>query len=225
MDAARPPDKGVAHSGVHDDYSIGRTAMIHHLNGTVIKKTLAEIVIECGGVGYDVMIPASASAALPGEGERGTVYTHMNVKEDSVELYGFADEPQREAFRILIGVSGVGPKVALSILSSLDASQLSLAVAAGDFAMLTGCPGVGPKLAQRIVLELKDKVAGMGAAQIPAGFVSVGGVPSEAVAALAALGFSQSEAAAAVAKAAAAGTGPKTEELVTAALRLLSRRG
>lgn len=198
--------------------------MIHHLNGTIIKKTLADVVIECGGVGYYVMIPASAAASLPGEGERTTVFTYMNVKEDGVELYGFADEPQRAAFRLLISVSGVGPKVALSILSSMDASQLSLAVAAGDFALLTGCPGVGPKLAQRLVLELKDKAIGLGGLPAQAGVAVVNGGSSEAVAALTALGFSQSEAAAAVGRAAAAEPGQKTEELIAAALRLLSRK-
>jgi len=198
--------------------------MIHSLSGTIISKTTSAVVVECGGVGFYVMIPASVYAYIPETGEAGMLYTHMNVKEDSIELYGFATQGQQETFRMLIAVSGVGPKVALSILSLLGGEQIALAIAAGDYRAFTQCSGVGPKLAQRIVLELKDKVGSLGGSEFD-GIASVvaaaNSTASDAVAALVSLGFSQSVAASAVARLPQNDT---VEQLIAAALHELGKQ-
>lgn len=197
--------------------------MIHVLSGKLISKTPNDLVLSCGGVGFYVMIPSSVYAALPQSGQEATVYTYLNVKEDGLELYGFADERQQASFKILLGVSGVGPKAALSILSLYDADRIAIAVAAGDYKMFTACAGVGPKLAQRIVLELRDKVKGLGSAdasKISAVASAPVGAASEALAALVSLGFSNSEAASALSK---QPDGLSTEELIASALKSMAK--
>jgi Holliday junction DNA helicase RuvA len=197
--------------------------MIHYLKGTIVSKTTSDTVVECSGVGFYVMIPSSVYPQLPEPGGTATVYTHLNVKEDGLDLYGFYSERQQAAFRMLTGVSGVGPKAALSILSLMSGDQVALAIAAGDHAAFTACQGVGPKLAQRIVLELKDRAGDIGSFG-PQGAAQPSFAPgdarSEAVSALAALGFSQSEAAAAVARLPGGGV----EDLVAGALREMGGR-
>lgn len=197
--------------------------MIHLLNGKLLSKTPNDLVVSCGGVGFYVMIPSSVYAALPQAGQETTVYTYLNVKEDGMELYGFADERQQACFRMLLGVSGVGPKAALSILSLYDPDRIAIAAAAGDYKMFTACAGVGPKLAQRIVLELRDKVKGIGSADISgvsAVTAAPGGAASEALAALVSLGFSNSEAASALSK---QPEGLTAEELIAAALKSMAK--
>lgn len=178
--------------------------MIYSLTGKIVEKTPAEVVVQCGGVGYLVGIPAAAAGALPAVGEEGTLYTYMNVSENDVSLFGFATREDREMFILLTGVSGVGPKVGLAILSALPPARIVAAVGTGDFKAFTAANGVGPKLAQRLVLELKDKVAkGFGTGSLAgAGELSYGpaGGEGQAVAALVSLGYTQGEAAAAVAK-------------------------
>ena len=132
--------------------------MIYCLTGKIIKKTLDSVVISCGGVGYFVQIPATTGEALPPAGKEGTVYTIMNVTENDVSLYGFATEEQRDCFKMLTAVTGVGPKAGLSILSIMTPEKIALAASSGDHKAFTKAAGVGPKLAQRITLELKDKV-------------------------------------------------------------------
>ena len=132
--------------------------MIYCLTGKVIKKSLDSVVISCAGVGYFVQIPATTGEALPSAGQEGTVYTIMNVTENDVSLYGFATEEQRDCFKMLTGVTGVGPKAGLSILSIMTPEKVALAASSGDHKAFTKASGVGPKLAQRIALELKDKV-------------------------------------------------------------------
>lgn len=180
--------------------------MIYCLTGKVLEKSPVEAVIECGGVGYLVTIPSQVAASLPAVGETGTVYTYMNVTEKDVSLYGFATPESRQMFLLLTSVSGVGPKVGLAILSSLSPQQIVLAVSSGDHKAFTAAPGVGPKLGQRLVLELRDKVAkgistGGISMQDVAAVSAPGamGAPQQAVAALIALGYTQSEAASAVA--------------------------
>ena len=133
--------------------------MIYCLSGKIIKKTMDSVVISCGGVGYCAQCPASVAAAMPGAGAEGTLYTVLNVTENDISLYGFATEEQQTCFKLLTGVSGVGPKVGLAILSVMEPDRVYLAVSAGDHKAFKAASGVGPKLAQRIVLELKDKVA------------------------------------------------------------------
>ena len=140
--------------------------MIYCLSGTILKKSLDQVVIRCAGVGYQVQVPASVAGALPAVGQEAVLYTCMNVTENDVSLFGFADEEQQACFKMLTAVSGVGPKVGLAILSVLSPQRIALAASAGDHKAFTAASGVGPKLAQRITLELKDKV-GKGLAAFP----------------------------------------------------------
>ncbi|MDL2323641.1 Holliday junction branch migration protein RuvA [Ruminococcaceae bacterium OttesenSCG-928-A16] len=180
--------------------------MIYSLTGILVEKTPGEAVIECGGIGYLVSIPATASGALPAVGERATLYTYMNVSENDVSLFGFANKEGRDMFRMLTTVSGVGPKVGVAILSALSPEKIVLAISTGDHKTLTAANGVGPKLAQRLVLELKDKVAkgitagGLSIDDMAGGGAQPAGGASQAVAALVSLGYTGTEAATAVAK-------------------------
>ena len=125
--------------------------MIYCLSGKIVKKTLDSVVLSCGGVGYWAQCPASVAAGLPGAGSEATLYTVLNVTENDISLYGFATEEQQNCFRLLTGVSGVGPKVGLAILSVMEPQRVYLAVSAGDHKAFKAASGVGPKLAQRIV--------------------------------------------------------------------------
>ena len=179
--------------------------MIYCLNGKVLKKTLDTVVISCAGVGYLAQVPLSTAEAMPAPGKEATLYTVMSVSENDVALYGFATEDQRACFKMLTGVSGVGPKAALSILSVMSPEKVALAASSGDHKAFTAANGVGPKLAQRIALELKDKVGkGLAAGTGFAGNVSAApapqSAPAQAVAALVSLGYTPSDAAAAVAR-------------------------
>ena len=189
--------------------------MIYCLTGKIVKKSMNAVVLSCGGVGYYAQCPASVAGALPGVGKEATIYTVMSVTENDVSLYGFATEEQQACFEMLTAVSGVGPKVGLAILSVMEPQRVALAISAGDHKAFKAASGVGPKLAQRIVLELKDKVAGS-AADTPATQSS-----AQAIAALVSLGYSQSEAALAIAKIDA--TLP-VEEIIKLALRSMAGR-
>ncbi|MFB3737925.1 MAG: Holliday junction branch migration protein RuvA [Candidatus Velamenicoccus archaeovorus] len=134
--------------------------MIAFLDGTVAHKAGGHAVIDVGGVGYDVLVPASTVGKLPPVGARARLFTRLVVRDDAMVLYGFATQDERSVFDLLVTVTGVGPKVALSFLSVLAPDALRRAVAAGDLAALTLVPGVGKKVAQRVVLDLKDKLGG-----------------------------------------------------------------
>lgn len=199
--------------------------MIYCLNGKVLKKTLDTVVISCAGVGYLAQVPLSTAEAMPAPGKEATLYTVMSVSENDVALYGFATEDQRACFKMLTGVSGVGPKAALSILSVMSPEKVALAASSGDHKAFTAANGVGPKLAQRIALELKDKVGkGLAAGTGFAGNVSTApapqSAPAQAVAALVSLGYTPSDAAAAVAR--VDDTLP-VQDIIKIALRGLSR--
>lgn len=131
--------------------------MIYSLNGEVTHLAQNIIVVECGGVGFECRSTSNA-VSRANIGEKLKLYTYMNVREDAMELYGFADESERNCFKMLISVSGVGCKVAIAILSDLSPQEFALAVVNDDSKKITHAQGVGPKLAQRIVLELKDKL-------------------------------------------------------------------
>ena len=172
--------------------------MFYYVNGTVAHMAPYLAVIDCGGVGYACRTTNNTLAQLK-KGETVRLYTYLNVREDAMELYGFFTENERNCFQLLIGVSGVGPKAALSILSSSTPETLAMSIITGDEKALTVAPGIGKKIAQRIILELKDKLA---KGQIAPGGESYGGtgvtvIPenksSEAAAALAVLGYSQAE--------------------------------
>ena len=196
--------------------------MIYSLTGKILKKSIDWVVISCAGVGYRVQTPASVAGALPGVGREGTLYTVMNVTENDVSLFGFATEEQQTCFEMLTGVSGVGPKVGLAILSVLTPDRVALAISSGDHKALTAANGVGPKLAQRITLELKDKVGkglveGVQLSDVTA--AAVAGAAPQAIAALGSLGYSQSEAAAVIAR---LDTSLPVEELIKLALRSMA---
>lgn len=134
--------------------------MISFLEGRIVEKAGTRVVIAVGGVGYDVSVPTSVAATLPPVGRTARVHTRMVVREDSMTLYGFADADERALFDLLTGVTGVGPKVALSFLSALTPDEIRRSVVAGDAATLTIVPGVGKKVAQRVVLDLRERVGG-----------------------------------------------------------------
>ncbi len=174
--------------------------MIYSLNGTIILTEPNLVVIECAGVGYKCHTTMNTLSRLPKLGEKALLYTHMVVREDAVELCGFADRSELNCFRLLTSVSGVGAKVAIAILSELSPEKLALAVSTSDSKTLTKASGVGNKLAQRIVLELKDKIKKMSpaASQIEVSPVSAVSTfaydnTSKAIEALAVLGYSPDE--------------------------------
>ena len=198
--------------------------MIYCLTGKILKKSIDSVVISCGGVGYLAQIPATTGEALPAIGQEGTLYTILNVTENDVALYGFATTDQRDCFKLLTGVSGVGPKAGLAILSVMTPEKVALAASSGDHKAFTKASGVGPKLAQRITLELKDKVGkGLAAGTGFSGNVAAptpSSAPAQAVAALVSLGYAPSDAAAAVAR---VDETLSVQEIITIALRSLSR--
>ena len=198
--------------------------MIYCLTGKIVKKSMNAVVLSCGGVGYYAQCPASVAGALPGVGKEATIYTVMSVTENDVSLYGFATEEQRDCFKMLTAVTGVGPKAGLSILSIMSPEKVALAASSGDYKAFTKASGVGPKLAQRIALELKDKV-GKGLANGNGfsgdmGTPAPSSAPAQAVAALVSLGYTPSDAAAAVAR--VDETLP-VQDIIKVALRSLSR--
>jgi Holliday junction DNA helicase RuvA len=134
--------------------------LISFLEGQVVEKGSTHVVLAVGGVGYDVAVPTSVVATLPAVGRTARIHTRLVVREDSMTLYGFAAADERTLFDLLTGVSGVGPKVALSFLSALTPDEIRRAVVDGDAATLTIVPGVGKKVAQRVVLDLRDKLGG-----------------------------------------------------------------
>lgn len=167
--------------------------MIYSIKGKVIHIETGFAVIETNGVGFKVQISNSTARELKINSE-ATLFTYMNVREDAIELFGFATQSELSTFKLLISISGVGPKVALAILSSLSSEQIALSVAGNDYKTITIAPGVGPKLAQRIVLELKDKVKGIiSDPKQGGGVIAPSGKISQAVSALAVLGYSAAE--------------------------------
>ena len=167
--------------------------MFYYVNGIVAEIDANLTVIDCNGVGYACATTNYTLSQLK-KGEKAKLYTYLNVREDAVDLFGFASQSELNSFKMLLGVSGVGPKAALSILSSTTPGNLAMSVVMGDEKALTAAPGIGKKIAQRIILELKDKLA---KEQASGSFEVGGGVPvivqnskaSEASAALAVLGY------------------------------------
>jgi Holliday junction DNA helicase RuvA len=198
--------------------------MIAHLKGLLVSTGLDSAVIDVGGVGYLVGMSSRSLTAFSGIGEAVTVHTEMLVGEDFLRLVGFASETERDWFRLLTGVQGVGARVALAILSALDPTELQRAIAAQDKAMVARANGVGPKLAERIVRELKDKVGLIATSPLAigggVGAPAASGAQADALAALASLGFKPGEASAAVSAALdELGDGASLDALVRMALR------
>jgi Holliday junction DNA helicase RuvA len=196
--------------------------MIARLRGALAESAADHAVIDVGGVGYLVLASVRTLSALGPVGGDVLVFTEMQVREDAITLFAFGSAAERDAFRLLTSVQGVGGRVALSILSVLDPGELARAIAGGDKAMVARANGVGPKLAMRIVNELKDKMGGVAIG--PAGGAPVaaakGGAVSDALSALANLGFRPAEASAAVGAAVEdLGDGATLDALVRLALR------
>ncbi len=192
--------------------------MIGKLTGTLLEKNPPQILVDCQGVGYEVDVPMSTFYHLPASGERVSLLTHFVVREDAQILYGFATAPEREAFRQLIKISGVGPRTALSVLSGLSVAELGQAVTAQEAGRLVKVPGIGKKTAERLLLELKGKLgADLGA---PAAAAAVGDAAGDIRQALIALGYSDKDAAAAL-KALPAGVG--VTEGIKLALKALAK--
>ena len=193
--------------------------MIYSLTGKYLTAEPNFVVIECGGVGFQCFTSMSTMTRLPAQGATVTLFTYMSVTENAITLYGFSEKTELSCFKMLISVSGIGPKAALSILSTLTPEDVALAVGSGDYKAITRANGVGPKIAQRVVLELKDKFKSMGApSDLPIGkgiAPSAAGNASAAINALMVLGCQPSEAAQLVAKLDA--TLP-TEEIIRLAL-------
>lgn len=174
--------------------------MIAFIEGKVAEKNPGELVVSAGGVGFSLLCSNATIAAAPEIDKPFRCYTVMNVREDAMELFGFATKLEREMFRKLCTVTGVGAKTALGILSALPLRELSIAIVTGDATALSRAPGIGKKTAQRIILELRDKVeqaevssAAPGASAAP--IAPAGGIQREAQAALQALGYTSAEAA------------------------------
>lgn len=198
--------------------------MFYSVSGTVVDYSPNFVAVDAGGVAFLCFTSMQTASKCSIIGEKVTLFTYLNVREDAIELYGFYDKGELDCFKMLIGVSGVGAKMALSLLSEYSPDKIILSIAAGDHKMLTKASGIGPKLAQRIVLELKDKIGAL-SADASESIAAVSSVAqnsstSEAVAALVMLGYSQSEASVAVSNLDSSLT---VEELIKQSLKLLSK--
>lgn len=191
--------------------------MIGRLTGKLIEKRPPTVVLEVQGVGYEVDVPMSTFYQLPATGETVMLYTHMVVREDAHLLFGFATDEERQVFRQLVRISGVGARTALAVLSGLSVAELFHAVSTQDGVRLTRIPGIGKKTAERLLLELRDKLA---AGTATAAVGSAAAIRSDAVNALLALGYNEKEAVAALGKVA-----PETsvQDAIRQALKLLSK--
>ncbi len=194
--------------------------MIGRLTGILLEKHPPQVLVDAHGVGYELDVPMSTFCNLPPVGEKVSLHTHLSVREDAQQLFGFLTAKEREVFRLLIRITGVGPKLALAVLSGLSVDELAQAVTLQEAGRLTRIPGVGRKTAERLLLELKGKLAdalpaGPGATATPAG------VQADALHALLALGYSDKEAAPVVKQ---LPEGLALEEAIRQALKLLAKK-
>ena len=166
--------------------------MIGRIHGTLIDKAPPQVLVDCAGVGYELLVPMSSFYNLPALGQTVTLLTQLIVREDAHTLYGFETGAERDAFRLLVKISGVGPRTALSILSGLSVADLSLAISMQESARLVKIPGIGKKTAERLLLELKGK---MGADMTGGSLFAVNDSQNDILQALLALGYSEKEAA------------------------------
>ena len=195
--------------------------MIGQISGTLVYKHPPQLMVDVGGVAYELEAPMTAFYELSEVGERVSLFTHLAIRDDAHLLFGFADLQQRDVFRVLLKISGVGPRVALALLSGLTVDDLAACVAAGDIAQLTRVPGIGRKTAERLVIELRDRlesVSGVG----PDSSRSTLTPQQDAVSALIALGYRETEASRAVRAVEVDGV-PTVETLIREALKGLSR--
>lgn len=199
--------------------------MIYNVKGKLTYLDQQFVVVECGGVGFKCFTSLNTAKEVGKIGSEINLFTHLAVKEDAMDLYGFSTMQELESFKLLITVSGIGPKAAVSILSELEPNRLALAIASGDIKAITRANGVGKKTAERVVLELKDKMVSTATGEVSGAVSSAASIveessSAEAVAALVALGFGQSDAAVAVGQ---MDKSLSVDEMIRLGLKQLSR--
>ncbi len=200
--------------------------MIAHLNGIVFRKTTGSVIIDANGIGYEVIVPLSTFYTLPDESERASLHIHTHVREDTLALFGFHTRLEKNIFLMLVSVSGIGPKLAINILSGIGPQELLEAIAYGDSVRLRAIPGVGKKTAERIALELKDRALKvLGQEDFPALDIPEGKdkrLVEDALSALLNLGYSAKSAKPALDKARSQIKDISLEGLIREALRVLA---
>jgi Holliday junction DNA helicase RuvA len=198
--------------------------MYHYLNGKIAEKTPTAVILDVNGIGYEVRVSLSTFSCLPNLGETVKLFTHFVVREDAQLLYGFATEEEREAFRLLISISGIGPKLAITLLSGVTLPELKRAIQEKNIPVLTAISGIGQKTAERVIVELKDKI---GRSEAPSGKEIVHDASvsdqmvEDSVSALVSLGYTKQKAKEAIQKTLKAmlGKKPSVEEIIRAALK------
>src|SRR5215470_9214865 len=194
--------------------------MIAHLRGKLISKHPNQAIVEAGGVGYEVNISIPTFSSLPNLGAEVAVYVHTHVREDALSLFGFLRIEEKQLFEKLISVSGIGPKLAITILSGMAADAMIAAIKGNNLAALTRIPGIGKKTAERMVLELRDKLEGFG---IPAAAAAASPLEEDVLSALVNLGYQRQLAEKAVAKIGGTGAGENFDGLFRKALAALAK--
>jgi Holliday junction DNA helicase RuvA len=197
--------------------------VIARLSGTVLDLRTDRLVLDVGGVGYDLAIPLGTFSALPPAGEKASVYVHTHVREDALQLFGFSTPQEKYVFERLISVSGIGPKVALTVLSGLPLPELIGAIVTQNARVLATIPGVGKKLAERLGLELKEKLSGVGAGAGPAAPGGKASAVEDAIGALENLGYRLPQAEQAVERAVRDVGTEDLNKILQAALKSLAR--
>lgn len=197
--------------------------MFSYLKGILAEKNPGQAVIDCGGVGYEVEIPMSTFEKLPVTGKEAHLWIHFSMSDDGIRLFGFNTPHERNLYRMLIAVSRIGPKLSLAILSALPPSRIVSAIREGDAGLLSTVPGLGKKTAQRLILEMKDRIELAGIPEPESTGLAVSGT-REALSALTALGYRESEVLRAWKEILPAGTKPSTEEIVKKTIKHLYNR-
>lgn len=164
--------------------------MIAHLRGRLVAKFPNQAIVECSGVGYDVTISVATFTALPNEGSEASLHIHTHVREDQIALFGFSETTEKRLFEKLLTISGIGPKLAITVLSGISADRLVTAIRTADHASLTKIPGIGKKTAERVVLELKDKLDELAVGPVSSG-IHHGAAADDALSALLNLGYAR----------------------------------
>ncbi len=199
--------------------------MISSLRGTITSRSPTEVVVDVGGVGYALSIPLSTAEKIGRVGDQVSLLTHLVVRQDALQLYGFGSAEERDAFRILLSVNGIGPRMAQGILSGISVTELRAAIVKGDTTSLTAVPGIGKKLADRLVLELRDRIGKLDVSTqtVPPGSPDEAHLRSEAALALISLGYSRTTAERAVRAALLGNPSSSLEALVKGAIRNAQR--
>jgi holliday junction DNA helicase RuvA len=200
--------------------------MIASIAGTLTRKALDYVIIDVSGIGYQVFVPLSTYYRLPDEGASASLHVHTHMREDMLALYGFTEQEEKDLFLILLGVSGIGPKLALTVLSSLSAGEVVAAILSADDQKLNAIPGIGKKTAARLILELKDKVKHLAMGSTPAAFhrQQADADVDDAVSALINLGYKRNIAEDAVQTVLRGHPGLSVENLVREGLQVLRKR-